>query len=195
MYSYKTISVWVVPTVFTPFLTFSTKILLEFIEDLPIKNKRFLELGCGCGVISILAAKKGAVVTATDINQIALDALEKNAVKNGVVLDIISSDLFQNLNGKIFDYIIINPPYYPKNPASIAENAWFCGENFDYFEGLFSQLPKFTNENTVVAMILSEDCAIENIKAIALKNGMAFELLLEKKVFAERNFIFSIKRL
>ena len=69
-YSYRKISVVVAPTVFPPFITISTKLLLEFIEKLPLNGKTFLELGCGCGIISILAAKKGAFVTATDITRL-----------------------------------------------------------------------------------------------------------------------------
>ncbi len=44
-------------------------------------------------------------------------------------------------------------------------------------------------------MILSEDCELEKIKAISLKNEIAFELLLEKKNIAEKNYIFSLQKL
>jgi len=193
-YKYKDISVWVEPTVFPPFLTISTKLLLEFIEKMQLQGKSFLELGSGCGIISILAAKKGAIVTATDINQTALAALEKNAAENGVEMTVLQSDLFESLVGKTFDCIVINPPYYPRNPQSMAENAWFCGENFEYFERLFRELPAFAEGNQIY-MILSEDCELYNIKAIALRNAMAFELVLETKVATETNYIFSLRRL
>jgi len=103
--------------------------------------------------------------------------------------------LFENLKGKSFDVIIINPPYYPKNPNSIGENAWFCGENFEYFEKLFSQLPDFITTENKIYMILSEDCELERIKAIALKNKITFELVMEKKVIAEKNYIFKLSKL
>lgn len=193
-YTYKKISVWVEPTVFPPFITFSTKLLLEFLETLPLKEKKVLELGCGSGIISILAVKKEAIATATDINATALEALKKNALNNGVSIEIINSDLFENIQDKTFDFIIINPPYYPKNPNSTAEKAWFCGENFDYFENLFSQLPSFITSKNSIFMILSEDCELEKIKAIAFKNEIAFELLLEKKNIAEKNYIFRLQK-
>jgi release factor glutamine methyltransferase len=194
-YTYKDISVWVEPTVFPPFITFSTKLLLDVIETRYLKDKTFLELGCGCGIISILAAKKGAIVTATDINRVATEALQKNAANNEVTIEIVASDLFDQLEGKIFDLILINPPYYPKSPKSMAENAWFCGENFEYFEKLFVELPNYTTAENEVYMILSEDCELEKIKAIASKNEMAFELMLEKKVAAEKNYIFRLRKL
>ena len=192
-YSYQNISVLVEPTVFPPFLTISTKLLLEFVETLPLKGKTVLELGCGCGIISILAAHKNALVTSTDINDVALNALQKNAAENHVSLEILHSDLFENLGNRAFDFTIINPPYYPKKPKNMAENAWFCGENFDYFEKLFTQLPTFLHSGNATYMILSEDCEIEKIKAIALKNDMAFEWISEQKVLAEKNFIFRIR--
>jgi len=193
-YSYKDISVWVQPSVFPPFITISTKLLLEFIEKLPLQNKTFLELGCGCGILSVLAAKKDAIVTATDINTIALKSLEKNAADNGVSIEILNSDLFENLKEKSFDYIIINPPYYPKNPTSLAENAWYCGENFEYFEKLFFQLPKYINDTNEVYMILSEDCETNIITSIAEKNKLSLKCILKKTVFKEANYIYKIQQ-
>jgi release factor glutamine methyltransferase len=194
-YSYKDISVWVEPGVFPPFLTFSTKLLLDFVDAIPLKGKTFLELGCGCGIISILAAKKDAVVTASDINTIALEALQKNAASNQVSVDIVYSDLFENLQEKSFNLIVINPPYYPKTPQSVPENAWFCGENFEYFERLFGQLPDFSTPENHIYMILSEDCDLNMIRAIASRNDIAFELASEKRTAGEKNFIFKLTSL
>lgn len=192
IYTYKNISVLVHPEVFPPHLTISTKILLDFIEPLELQNKNFLELGCGSGIISILAAKKGANVVATDINKTALKYLEKNSENNQAKLTILYSDLFENLNNQTFDYIIINPPYYPKSPKNIKENAWFCGEDFEYFAELFTQLEKLKKNHREIFMILSEDCDIDKIKEIASKNNFVFHMVLEKKVMQEYNIIYKI---
>lgn len=190
-FCYDTICIKVHPDVFPPQLTLSTKILLDFIKELEFKDKSFLELGCGCGIISLLAAKKEANVSASDVNQTALDFLETNASKNSLKLKIIYSDLFDNLKNQTFDYIIINPPYYPKKPNNIKEHAWFCGENFDYFEKLLVQLPNYLASG-ICYMILSQDCEIEKIKAIAFRNAMTFELVFEKKSLVETNYLFRI---
>lgn len=194
-FCYDTICIKIHPDVFPPQMTFSTKILLDFISEMDLKNKSFLELGCGSGIISLLASKKGAKVTASDINQTALDYLATNASKNSLAVKAVFSDLFQNLKNQVFDYIVINPPYYPKRAKNVKEQAWFCGENFEYFEQLFLQLPSFLSPVNNCYMILSQDCELEKIKAIALKNSLAFELVFEKKDLAETNYIFSVSSL
>ncbi|WP_046756411.1 methyltransferase [Kordia jejudonensis] len=191
-YTYEDITVQISAEVFPPHFTISTKILLEYIKPLNLTNKHFLELGCGSGIISLFAASKGANVTASDINHVAIHELEKAAVANAISLQVVYSDLFENLAEQTFDYIIINPPYYPKAPKNTKERAWFCGENFEYFEKLFTQLPQHIAPNTW--MILSEDCEIEHIKKLAAKNGLSFEVILEKSVVKEKNYIFKIQK-
>lgn len=191
-FAYDHIKIKIHPDVFPPQLTFSTKILLDFVKDLDLESKTFLELGCGSGIISLLTSKKGAKVTASDINQTALDFLVVNAEKNNLKLKTVYSDLFQNIESHSFDYIIINPPYYPKAAKNVKEQSWFCGENFEYFEKLFGELPSYLSTETNCFMILSQDCDIEKIKAIAVKNAMAFELVMEKNNLAETNYIFRI---
>ncbi len=189
-YCYEEICVKVHPNVFSPHLTFSTKILLDYIKPLDLKGKTFLELGCGSGIISILASKKGAVVFSSDINQTALNYLDTNAVKNNLLVTTFFSDLFESIPNSTFDYIIINPPYYPKKPKNIKENAWFCGEDFEYFEKLFYQLQNIECNN--IFMILSEDCAIENIKSISNKNNFCLYDIQTIKNKFETNYIFKI---
>ena len=45
-----------------------------------------VELGCGLGLPSLVAAAKGATVTATDWSPEAIDLLRENAARNGITL-------------------------------------------------------------------------------------------------------------
>ena len=193
-YSFDNIKITVNPGVFHPGLYYSTKIFLRFIDNnLPVAGKHVLELGCGSGLISIYLAKKGAVATASDISEIAVDNARKNAEMNSVEIVTIVSDLFEKLNASLFDFIFINPPYYPKNTQNKKEMAWFCGANFEYFHSLFKQLSESENLKAKIYMILSEDCNIQKIKGIAESYQTEMEIIFETKVRQEKNYIFSIK--
>src|SRR6476469_10426314 len=56
-------------------------------EALPaLSGLRVVELGCGLGLPSLVAAAKGAHVTATDWSPDAIDLLRQNAARNGLEL-------------------------------------------------------------------------------------------------------------
>jgi predicted nicotinamide N-methyase len=56
-------------------------------EALPdVDGLRIVELGCGLGVPSLVAAARGAQVTATDWSEDAVELLRSNAVRNGLNL-------------------------------------------------------------------------------------------------------------
>ena len=191
-FRYKSIRAVVLPGVFFPHFTFSTRFLMSFLETNELEGMSFLELGCGTGVISVLAAQKGANVLATDLNPQAIKNAERNAKDNMVSIKIQLSDLFQDITLQQFDYIVINPPYYPKEPANDAERAWFCGDDFDYFKRLFSTIRPYLKNESQVFMVLSEDCDLEEVQGIAKSNDFTFSTVLEKKIRGERNFIYQI---
>jgi predicted nicotinamide N-methyase len=58
---------------------------LRLADALPdVREQRVVELGCGLGVPSLVAAAHGADVTATDWAPEAIELLETNAARNGV---------------------------------------------------------------------------------------------------------------
>lgn len=192
-FSYHKVNAIVLPGVFFPHFTFSTKFLMDFFSDFNLEGKKFLELGCGCGVISVMAAKNGAETTATDVNPKALKNTKLNAERNGVEVKVIHSDLFKELGGSHFDFICINPPYFPKDPKSDAEKAWYCGADFQYFKVLFKQIPVFLSPNTKAYMILSEDCDFEQIFYIAEAERLDLKEEWSAENRIEKNQIFSIE--
>lgn len=191
-YKYNDITVKVLPGVFHPGLFFSTKILLNYLKSIELNEKTLLEFGAGTGLISIFVSKQNAKVTATDINPTAIKNIELNAKKNDVELNIIQSDLFDNIPPQIFEIIIINPPYFPKDPKNNNEYAWFCGSDFRFFKNLFTQIGDYISASTKTIMILSEDCDIEKIKSIAKKNSFALTEIHKERIWNEWNYLFNI---
>ena len=193
-YSYGNTRLEIPPEVFHPGFFTSTQFLLQQVKKLPLKGKSFLELGAGSGLISIYAAKHKARVTASDINPVAIDYLNSNTEKNGVRLNIILSDLFDDLPLQQFDIIAINPPYYKKEPKSLLDHAWYCGGNGEFFFKLFAQLPGYIHASSEVVMVLCDGCDIELINAAAANNGFAMNCIETRQTLIEKNFIYKIER-
>lgn len=157
-------------------------------------HKNFLELGAGSGLIAFSAAQKGALVTATDINSVAVEYLNKNKQRNNLPVQVVESDLFSNIPPQLFDVIAINPPYYKKNPVTQADYAWYCGENSGYFINLFKTMGGYINNNSAVYMVLNEECDITLIKNVAAQFGYKLVMQLAKKKAWEMNYIFTIEK-
>ncbi|MGB8193646.1 MAG: HemK2/MTQ2 family protein methyltransferase [Chitinophagaceae bacterium] len=193
-YTNNGISLDIAPEVFHPGFFFSSKLLMRALSKLPLKNKSLLELGAGSGLIAMQAARQGAVVTATDINPVAIEYLEKNRQHNGIAVRIIQSDLFGNIPLEAFDLIAINPPYYKKDPHTPADYAWFCGKKGEFFARLFSELGNYMHERSEVLMILCDGCDLDMIRGMATSNGFSMKCLKESRNLLEKNFIFSIEK-
>jgi release factor glutamine methyltransferase len=191
-YSYKTITVTVFPGVFHPGFYFSTKLLLKYLENIELNKKYVLELGAGTGLISIFAANKGGFVTASDISLTAVYNIEKNVKMTNANVEVVHSDLFDDIPSRRYDYIIINPPYYKKTPSSEKEFAWFGGDDFQYFRKLFGQLRNNLYENTNVIMVLSDEADLVMINSIAEEFNFRMKEIMHKKTWGENHFIFSI---
>ncbi|MBI2758074.1 MAG: class I SAM-dependent methyltransferase [Chloroflexi bacterium] len=71
-----------------------------------------LDLGCGCGIQSLLAARHSDKVTATDINPRALALTRLNAELNDIHnIETRQGSYFEPVNGQRFDLIVANLPY------------------------------------------------------------------------------------
>ena len=71
-----------------------------------------LDLGCGCGIQSLLATRHADLVTATDINPRALMLTRLNAQFNAITnIEMLEGSHFGPVNGQKFDLIVANLPY------------------------------------------------------------------------------------
>ncbi len=195
-YTYQSITVKVFPGVFHPGMFYSTKFLINFIRTQSIRNKSLLELGCGTGLISIISAKEGALVTASDLSTRAIENATANAKLHHLPITVIHSDVFDSIAQKQFDWIIINPPYYARHPKNEEELAWHCGRDFEYFKKLFGSLNNYMNATSRVIMVLTLGCELEKIFNIASENGFQFDLVMGKSVlFDGKDFLYRIKKI
>ena len=87
------------------------------------KNKKILDLGCGIGPLAIYFAKNGASeVDACDIYEKHLELTKLNAKRNNVSINVIESDLFQNISSK-YDLICCDVSGVSKKIAEVT--GWF----------------------------------------------------------------------
>lgn len=191
-YRYGDLKLILEPGIFHPKYFKSSQLLLQHVETSDVLGKKVLEMGSGSGITALLATRKGAIVTAVDINPKATEVLIANAERNDLKLEVVTSDLFDSVREEDFEMILINPPFYPKQPRSFAEHAWFCGTEFEYFQKLFHQMNEW-NLHSGIFMTLSDDCDLEKIKAIARNNGFEFELKRTARSLFEKNFLFELK--
>lgn len=76
---------------------------------------KVLDLGCGCGIVGIYAAKLAGSqnVTMTDILSIAAETAKQNAIKNKVPeITVLCGNAYEKVNGTDFTLILSNPPYH-----------------------------------------------------------------------------------
>lgn len=138
-----------------------------------LKGKKVLDIGCGSGMLSIVAAINGGDVTATDINPTALKDTKKNAKHYDVKIKTVKSDLFTNIKEK-FDLIIFNPPYVPsdKNDMYISPSlrkALVSGKRgTDVMKIFLKEFQKHLNKGGKVLLIVS---SLNRIKERLEKNG------------------------
>jgi len=89
-------------------------------------NKKVLDMGCGIGPLAIYFAKNGAAeVDACDIYDKHLELTRLNAKRNDVSINIIKTDLFQNVTSK-YDLICCDVSGVSKNIAEVT--GWFPTE-------------------------------------------------------------------
>jgi len=145
--SFGTLRISVAPTVYEP--AEDSFLLATYASSL---KGSILEIGCGCGIVSISAAKADAInnILGVDINTEAVACSRHNAAANSIKnCRFMQANMFSSIpEGDKFDFILFNPPYLPttreEKLALESENAAYDGgesglETFMQFAGQVSE--------------------------------------------------------
>lgn len=162
-------------------------------------SERLLEIGCGCGLVSIIAARKGAVVVATDKSNAAVQNTRENARRNNIFdrIDIRQGHLFEPIHKEErFSLIVINPPYLPGTREDpVYDEAWSGGpDGRDVIDAFLFQCTNYLEKEGRVLIIQSSLSNPEKTRHIL---DALFEILTikaEKRFFYEQIFLFEACR-
>jgi len=150
-----------------------------------LKGKKVLDIGSGSGILSVICAKSGGVVTAVDLFEKAIANTKLNAKLHGVNIDVLESDLFEKIEGK-FDFIVYNPAYIPvENEGIEGEIAWVGGKNGRmHIDKFLKNFKPYLNKGGIVLMLVSSK---NNIVDELKKNG--WKEIDSRVLFFEKLFI------
>jgi release factor glutamine methyltransferase len=176
--------------VFPPRLFHSTKLVCRTVDRLTLTGRTFLEVGCGSGAVSVVAARGGAVVTAIDISDLACATTRANATANGVAVNVIESDLFANVHER-FDVVVITPPFFQHDPSTQLDHAFHAGANFEYFHRLFADLGNHLHPDSECLLSLAEGCDT-TIGHIAREAGFDLQIHRRWMVMLQWTYVFRV---
>ncbi len=186
----QTISIDVMDEVYNP--SDDSYLLLKVIDPKP--GETMLEMGPGTGLISIHAAKAGAIVTAVDINPHALECTRRNAAANNLRVETVKSDLFENVKGN-FDIIAFNPPYLPGSTKTTSwiERSWSGGDDGGEVAVRFlEEAWKHLTPGGRIFVILSSAGGLMSVVRAA-RQRYESEMLEEHRMFFESLFAYRFK--
>lgn len=87
----------------------TTSLMMRYLLAYSCEGKAVLDMGCGTGILAILAAKMGAVrVWAIDNDPVCVASVDENKVLNGVDGIITECGSAELLDGRQFDVLLAN---------------------------------------------------------------------------------------
>jgi release factor glutamine methyltransferase len=148
-----------------------------------LKGKKLLEVGCGSGVLAIIAAREGADVTAVDIDKAAVAVTMDNAVKCDASIVVKLSDLFSAVEGEKFDLVVFNPPYLPEDLPHYADSRWSGGpDGRATIDRFIDKVDRHLNESGAVLLLVSSLSDIDKVIESFYKSRFVAKVIAKKKV-------------
>jgi methylase of polypeptide subunit release factors len=128
-----------------------------FLASLTVRRhvERALDVGCGGGIQSVLAARHADRVIACDINPRALNFTAFNALLNGVDnVECRAGSFFAPVDGEKFDLIVSNPPFVI-SPDSALVFRDSCLRGDDVSRQVVRQAAEHLREGGLAFMLMS----------------------------------------
>ena len=161
-----------------------------FAENFKVKEgEHVLDLGTGCGLLGILAAKKAERVVAVDFNPFAIRCSKENSMLNGLrdKIDFVQASLLTALNRSAkFDLILFNSPYLPSEKAEEASwigRAWAGGTNGrEVVDQFIFEAPSHLKPHGRILLMQSTLTGVEETIRKFIEQGLKARVISEQKL-------------
>jgi len=164
-------------------------LMLEALAELSLHGKRILDMGTGSGILAAYCAKKGADVTASDIDVDAVRALELTAGRLGISIELVVCDLFSRIDGS-FDVIVFNPPYLPSR--AIHDRTIDGGERgTETINRFLDELTQHLAKDGLGLLVLSSVNDLDHLTARHADLG--FRVVRERSLFFETLYVLEVR--
>lgn len=156
---------------------------------------RVLDVGCGCGVISLMFAQRwrNSKITAIDIDASSVEECRFNFQNSpwNESLEAVNTDFFEYCNkckesGVFFDCIISNPPYFESGVVNIDSARLKARHQAELNPiSLIHEGCKILNSDGSIALVVPYEQE-ESIRAYCVENSLAVTRLLRMRDRAEK---------
>jgi release factor glutamine methyltransferase len=169
-----------------------TFLIADSLAQIVRDDDTLLDIGTGCGMVAIIAAKKAKHVIATDVNPHAVNCARLNAKINGVAskVDVRLGDLFHPI-GKTerFDVVVFNAPYLPSSPneqRTWIGRAWAGGSTGrQLIDRFIMEAPYYLKRKGKILLVQSSLANVDETLKRFLGAGLEAQVISEKKVSFE----------
>ena len=170
-------------------------LLLDAVKNL--SARKALEVGCGCGLISMVLALKSVEVFAIDVSREACANTLQNSKRNRLrgIIHVINGDMATALRrGLRFDLIVSNPPYLPVEQSEKEDVSWAAGRNNPFSKKLLENTLQLLSGNGVMLLVQSSLSDPGGLRRLVEERGFKMEEVLRKEFFFERIVVFKISK-
>jgi release factor glutamine methyltransferase len=170
-----------------------TFIAADALKQIVRDGDTVLDVGTGCGILAVVAAKRTDRVVAIDVNPYAVECAKLNAEANNVAdkINIRLGSMFHPLSkAERFDLILFNAPYLPSSSEeekTWLTRAWAGGpKGRKLIDQFIAKSPRYLSPEGKILLVQSSLADIDETLAKFRERGLDTKIIVEKKVPFEK---------
>lgn len=166
-----------------------TYLLVDSITIRP--NDFVLDVGCGVGLATLVAASIAQQVVSVDISFEAVQNTRENLRRNNVGrnVSLIQADLLSALSERCkFSLILFNPPYLPEDETQTDMDHALVGglSGIELTQRFILETQRHLIEGGTIYVVVSSLTDIEKVQSILRENNFEISVEKETSMFFER---------